>query len=178
MPNSVFLVERSSNPSASSTTNPDCQILALLAIAMDTEIIDSLQNLTAKSKVHDPPCFISFFINDFVLERLMQITFQSFVKPLQPKNRLLKKMLQQFATNLSSQCFFKGQCCFKSPPTIQPTEGHKNAQTATFDSPFWDVLPTPCNCDNVLPWRGWVIFKCIYTIHKAFLFHQLLQALC
>lgn len=95
------------------------------------------------------------------------------------QNQAVKnKKLEQFATNLSPQCFFKDQRCFKSPPTTQPTEGDKNAQKATFDSPFWDVLPTPCNCDNVLPWCGWIIFKCIYTIHKAFLFHQLLQALC
>lgn len=101
MPSSVFLAEMSSNPSPSTTTNPECQILALLATAVDTEI-RVLQNLTAKSKLHDPPCFIRFFIHDFALERLTQITLQSFVKLLQHKTRLLKT--KSYNNNLPLTC--------------------------------------------------------------------------
>lgn len=67
-----------------------------------------LQNLTAKSKLHDPPCFIRFFYSWFASEGLMQIIFQSFVKPLQPKNRL-----------------FKIKCCNNLPLTCHPSTSSK-----------------------------------------------------
>ena len=60
----------------------------------------------------------------------------------------------------------------------KPPKDTKSSNKATPHSPFWDVVSTPRNRHNVFPWGSWIIFKRIYTIHKAFLFHKLLQALC
>lgn len=60
----------------------------------------------------------------------------------------------------------------------KPPKDTKSSNKATPHSPFWDVVSPPRNRDNVFPWGSWIILKCIYTIHKAFLFHKLLQALC
>ena len=46
------------------------------------------------------------------------------------------------------------------------------------DSPLLNVVSSPRDGDAVFPLGAGVILKCIDSILKAFLFHQLLQTLC
>lgn len=46
------------------------------------------------------------------------------------------------------------------------------------DSPLWNVVSPPCDSNAVLSRGAGVILERIDSIQKAFLLHQLLQALC
>ena len=61
-----------------------------------------------------------------------------------------------------------------------PWAKHVSGEDATpaGDSPLWNVVSPPCDGDAIFPRGAGVILKCIHSIQKAFLLHQLLQTLC
>lgn len=78
-------------------------------------------------------------------------------------------------------------CCYEekkkkvfNKADLFPWTEHASREDATpaGDSPLWNVVSPPRDGNAVFPRGAGVILKCIDSIQKAFLFHQLLQTLC